>query len=191
VLYFSQWSSYSTDCAITNYELYDADTVAESVNFDPAYELIASDSTVKFGLRAGLYTARGDYSYLVRVTADNAVLLDEATSYSFSTICGARTFTTPDIDAVTEWPIDNTIPTLRVPQFPSYSGDCSIGKYQLYSADLSESPAFETTYDTLDGTSEIQFSLLADLRNVKAAYTYIVRASEITDSTDVIFEADN
>ena len=92
---------------------------------------------------------------------------------------------------MTEWPIDNTIPTLTLPQFPSYSRQCSIGKYQLYSADLSESPVFETTYETLARTSEIEFSLLADLRNVPAAYAYIVRASEITESADVIFDADH
>ena len=80
MVYFGQWSSRSVGCAITNYELYDADTVAESINFDPAYELIAADSTVKFGLVESLYTTKAAYSYLVRVTADNAVLFEEATS---------------------------------------------------------------------------------------------------------------
>ena len=64
----------------------------------------------------------------------------------------------------------------------------------MYADDSSESTAFETTYETLDDPPEnptIQFSLRADLKNVKDAYTYVVRVSEITESDDVIFEPAN
>ena len=147
-------------------------------------------NTITFKIDSSLNVTKATYTYYIQAFNDEDSIVTTS-SYVFSTICGASTFTFPEIDTITEWTINNTIPILKLPQFFSYSNDCSIEKYQLYSDNMNESPAFETTYDMLNDTSEIQFSLQVDLKNIKAAYTYIMRASDITDSTDVIFEIDN
>ena len=60
---------------------------------------------VKFGVVDDLRVRKNAYPYLPRVTtesdgADDVILLDPETEYTFDVHCGDATFTTPDIRAL-------------------------------------------------------------------------------------------
>ena len=108
----------------------------------------------------------------------------------FQAFCGAASFAHPDIEPIIPYVIDNEAPILKIPAFPGQTEECQIGTYELYSDAETPSIYFEqgVVVEGEDSSKEIHFKLLEDYKNIKGEYTYIVRASDITGSEEVMFD---
>jgi len=114
--------------------------------------------------------------------------------YTFKVTCGASAFTPGAQPSLVQWVINNEQPTLTIPQFVSYSTDCTIGSYELYEDERHVSNAFvEGDYAVLEETNEIQFTMLSSLKNVKDTYLYYVRGTVATGDgeADLFYTSDS
>ena len=196
-LKFPIWASYTPDCTITKYELYsDADNLSPSFDQEGHVEDIDAGE-VTFTVIEELETRKDDYPYIVKVTLDTEhggtlpiedVMFDTSQSYIFKTVCAQRTFYTSPGEALTVYQIDGERPPVTVPTYASYSEDCVVDKYELYSDAETLSAAFDQNYEELpEDPDNVEFRLIADLADHKAEYQYLVKVTvEAEGQDDVI-----
>ena len=169
------YHSYSPDCSVGKYELYDSATApGPSTNFNQESAEIRGNY-VRFDLAESLKVERADYSYTLlgsEITGRTTdTTMPHTEQYTFRLVCGESTFTARTQDSLVKWVINNEVPTLDIPQFASYSTGCTIGTYELYEDERHVSTAFVMDgYETLEETNAIRFTMLEDLKNVKDTY---------------------
>ena len=193
-LKFPIWASYTPDCTITKYELYsDAETLSASFDQEGHVEDIDA-GTVTFTVIEELRTAKDDYPYMVKVTLDTDhggtldiedVMFDTSQSYIFKTMCGELTYYTSPGEELTVHEIDGEQPSVKVPIYASYSEDCVVDKYELYSDAETLSAAFDQNYEELpEDPDNVQFRLIADLADDKADHQYLVKTTTTSEGYD-------
>jgi len=182
-LTISRYASYSSDyCDIGTYYLYESETDL-STAFDQDFELIDTRNAVRFALLDSLKTIKASYTYYLKGTditgSDEEVFLTSpAFTYTLKMVCGADTFyLDSDPDAITVYEIDNGTPTLALPLWQSYSGDCAIGEYEIYETREDASASNDWNQEpTVDGNS-IVFQIVDSKRTAKDEYPYVLKGS--------------
>ena len=121
---------------------------------------------------------------------EDAIVLDTENAATFRTICGGSTFWIPEMEPETIYLLDNNAPTLQVPQFVSYSEQCEMATYELYSDETQLSTDFSQDFVLLEDEDKVQFTIIEDedYKNKKASYTYQVRGSGITESEEYVLD---
>ena len=148
-----------------------------------------------FTLRDELKTTKASYPYYLKGTDitgsdEDVFFTGTAWLYTFSVVCGTSTFhldTEPE-DTIS-YEIDNNMPTLRIPLWESYSSDCAILQYELYDTREAEEEGPSDNWNqayTIDG-DHVVFEIASALKTVRDDYAYVLRGSDITESTAVVF----